>query len=82
MLTTWPYTSCGKSLIFFIELKAPKKKPTELQKIDHRGRREKNVMVFVADCYEELELIFEAIEWCLDNNTLLLPEEIPEFLLE
>jgi hypothetical protein len=48
-------------LTFFIEFKAPGKKPTELQLKDHKKRREMGYLVFVCDCYEDTDLALTII---------------------
>ena len=43
--------------IFFVECKAPKKKPTEAQERDHQRRRDMGVHVYVIDSKESVDTL-------------------------
>jgi hypothetical protein len=61
--------------IFFVELKAPGKKPTDKQKDDHEERRDKGHLVFVCDSYEEVDLAIEIALYiyCQSGYPVALP---------
>lgn len=77
-----PDRLCGThGIAFFIELKRPGASPNRLQMKDHQSRREDGFLVFVADCYEEIDLIVEVMVACITSSYPLSPEEYPQFLL-
>lgn len=70
------------SIMFFIELKRPGKQSTEMQYKDHTRRRAKGFMVFVADSYEQIDLIQYVVYRMLHNGYTFVPtDEIPVELI-
>jgi hypothetical protein len=51
----------GHGLIFFIELKAPGKKPRKLQEVVIARLRNHGALVYVADTKEKIDEIFQEI---------------------
>ena len=64
--------------IFFIEYKAPGKKPTPGQVKDHEERRKRGNAVFVCDSYEETDLVLEIAQYVWRTGELPV---LPVFLL-
>ena len=67
------------ALIFFIEFKQPKETATPQQMKDHAKRRELGAIVFVVDCYGQLDATIEIAKWILANG--LVPE-LPRWLMK
>ena len=55
-------TSKPGGSVFFCELKAPGKKPTEKQAADHATRRALGFRVYVADTYAAVDWVMECEE--------------------
>jgi hypothetical protein len=72
----------GSAFIFYIEYKAPKKKPTKIQRIDHRTRRKMGAFVFVADNNNEVDIIIKIVKYLLETTEVVDPFSIPKFLLD
>lgn len=51
----------GEPLTFFIEFKAPGRRPTPLQKADHDARRIAGYSVYVIDCYEDVDELISSL---------------------
>lgn len=52
-------------LLFFVELKAPGKKPTAAQKRDHERRRAMGFNVRILDTKEAINEFIEEVRWLL-----------------
>jgi len=49
--------------LFFCELKAPGKKPTEKQAADHKDRLSRGFRVYIADSREVCDMVIEREKW-------------------
>lgn len=49
--------------VFFVECKAPGKRPTEKQLADHQRRRELHADVWVVDCEDEIESVLHKMQY-------------------
>ncbi len=69
----WPDLMCFKrespwGMCFFIEVKAPGKKPRMLQELTMRQLEQHNIQCFVAMYREDVDGILEGIEWRLKTK--------------
>jgi len=67
------------AFVFFIEFKKPGEIATTNQQIDHAERRELGVVVFVVDCFGQLDMVVDIVKWILANG--LIPE-LPPYLMK
>ena len=67
------------AFVFFIEFKRPGEIATHSQQEDHRKRRAKGMTVFVVDCFSQLDLVIEIVQWIIVNERI---PELPLYLLK
>lgn len=65
-------------LFFFVEFKAPYQIATDSQQADHLRRRTKGHLVFVCDCYEQVDMAFDIVEKVLTTGVV---SRLPQWLV-